>query len=196
MLSNNSQADFIGLIFAKSKRQVNVEDVCGWLKEIQPLKKPLVGVFVNEKVEEMIRITEKIPLSIIQCHGNETKEYIEELKSKIHLPIWKAIHHGEGSIAKMKELAGIVDGFIIDSKVKGHWGGTGISFNWEHIPEYIDEARKQQVPCFIAGGVTPENANQLLTYQPDGIDLASGIEEEGSKSKRKIQLLEERVGKS
>lgn len=190
---STSKADFIGVIFAKSKRQVHVNDLKEWLTTINLGSKKLVGVFVNEEISVIERIVKEIPLSIIQCHGTETKETLVEIKQKINLPIWKAIHHDNNAIQQMEQLVGFVDGYVIDSKVKGQWGGSGIAFDWGFIPSYVNEARKQGVPCLVAGGVNPLNVKELLKYEIDGIDISSGIEVDYCKNIERIEQIEEQV---
>jgi phosphoribosylanthranilate isomerase len=190
----NSNATYIGVIFGESKRKVCPEELSRWLLEVELQAKELVGVFVNATPDEIANVISKVPLSIIQCHGNESAEQLIEIKSIINLPIWKAIHHSDNALQVMHSLRGIVDGFVIDSKVKGMWGGTGVTFDWNRVGDYMEEADSQGVSCFIAGGITPENITTLLRYHPKAIDLASGIEVDGLKNKLRIKELEERVG--
>jgi phosphoribosylanthranilate isomerase len=72
---------------------------------------------------------------------------------------------------------------------------TGVSFDWTYIPTYLNEGKKQGVPVFIAGGINPDNIEHVLDYQPDGIDVSSGIEENGRKSRKLIRQLEERMNR-
>ncbi|MBP1942148.1 phosphoribosylanthranilate isomerase [Bacillus luteolus] len=190
----NSNADYIGVIFAESKRKVYAEDLSRWLVQVDLQTKELVGVFVNGTADEIANVVSRVPLSIIQCHGTESAEQLIEIKSIINLPIWKAIHHSDDALEVMRSLRGIVDGFVIDSKVKGMWGGTGITFDWNRVGDYMLEADSQGVPCFIAGGITPQNISTLLQFHPNGIDLSSGIEVDGIKNKQLVRELEERLG--
>ncbi|MBA2870182.1 phosphoribosylanthranilate isomerase [Anoxybacillus calidus] len=193
--SADSRAHYLGLIFAQSKRQVQPSEVKEWIKIVKLNKKKLVGVFVNASVSEIAHIAKEVPLSIIQCHGKETPEQIIQIKKATRLSVWKVIHHSEEALEQMKRFNGIADGYIIDSQVKGEWGGTGISFNWEFVPSYLLEAERQGVRCLIAGGVHPDNIEELLRYKPHGIDISSGIEDGEQKNKRKIQFIEEKVEK-
>ncbi|MED5075681.1 N-(5'-phosphoribosyl)anthranilate isomerase, partial [Anoxybacillus geothermalis] len=69
----------------------------------------------------------------------------------------------------------------------------GVAFDWEAVPRYLEEAARQGVPCFIAGGVTPDNIERLLLYRPDGIDISSGIETDGRKDPTKMKQIEEKI---
>lgn len=191
--SVQSKADYVGLIFAESKRRVEVEAAKQWLKCISLGDKQLVGVFVNAPIDKIIGAASQLPLAVIQCYGDETVEYIAKIKEATGLAVWKAIHHDGNALAKMKQYAGIADGYVVDSRVSGAWGGTGISFDWKNVPFYLEEAARQAAPCFIAGGITPENVEKLLSYRPYGIDISSGIEENGEKSVKKMKEIEKKV---
>lgn len=193
-LSVNSGADYIGIVFADSKRKVDPVQCGQWLMKIN--KKPFqkyVGIFVNPSLQDIENVLKYVPLDIIQCHGNESPEQVTEIKQSTGLSVWKAIHHDDNGINKMKEFNGIVDGYVIDSKTKGAWGGTGVTFDWGSIPAYKEEANRQGVPCLIAGGITPGNVADILIYLPPGIDISSGIETNRQKDKIKIEQLIERL---
>ncbi|MCQ2010100.1 MAG: phosphoribosylanthranilate isomerase [Sporolactobacillus sp.] len=190
-----SQADFIGFIFTdRSNRTVSPKSVAHWIKRFGPtIGKKLVGVFADDSLEKMNLVLQEVPLDLIQLHGQESPEQVASIKSVIKLPIWKALHHDKMTGYMMRCYQNIVDGFVIDTKVKGQLGGTGLSFDWASIPEYMREADHQHVPCFVAGGVTSENISELLTYHPIGIDIASGIEREHRKDRALIRKIEEKV---
>ncbi|MFC7391573.1 phosphoribosylanthranilate isomerase [Scopulibacillus cellulosilyticus] len=194
-LAVQSEAQFIGIVFAKeSKRQVSISEAEAWFRTIQlkPCQK-LVGVFVNSPVSFIKRAVGRLPIDVIQCHGNETVDDILDLKCQINKPVWKAIHQDQDTVKKMQAYEGVIDGFIIDTKT-AKWGGSGVSFDWQHVPAYTKEAKRQGVHCFIAGGIRPDNIDRLLTYEPEGIDIASGIETELRKDPEKIRQIAKKAG--
>ncbi|UZJ80837.1 phosphoribosylanthranilate isomerase [Fictibacillus sp. KU28468] len=190
LLVKESRADLAGFIFAPSKRRVAPEDAGKWVRGNQPLKQQLTGVFVNPSLDEIQAALANVPLDIVQCHGDETPDFLKELKKKTGITIWKALRHEPGGWNNLKEFAGVADGYVIDARVEGAYGGTGTAFDWDAVPMYLQEAERQGVPCFIAGGIHAENISKLLSYSPDGIDISSGIEEDGKKSRKKIKDLE------
>ncbi|MFS0656532.1 phosphoribosylanthranilate isomerase [Bacillus sp. 179-C3.3 HS] len=190
-----SRADAIGFIFAPSKRQVNPVHVKHWLEQTTCWQ-DVVGVFVNEHVKKVCEITRQIPLDIVQLHGDETPEEAQKIKEQTAATIWKVFHHESNiqeTLDHMTAFAPVVDGFLIDAKVKGVRGGSGTAFAWEAVPTYVQHARQLKRTCAIAGGVTPATIKKLLAFEPEAIDLSSGIEENGKKSMAKIKLLEERM---
>ncbi|QNF30668.1 phosphoribosylanthranilate isomerase [Metabacillus elymi] len=190
---SSSQAEYIGLIFAESKRRVDPKIVKTWLKEVDITAKKLVAVFVNPTANELADVLTNLPIDVIQFHGNESYEDIKKVKETFAGTVWKALHHHSKTIEEMHSFKNIVDGFVIDSRMKGQWGGTGVSFDWSAVPHYIKFSRDTSKLCFIAGGVNESNIGKLLTYHPQGIDLSSGIEVDNKKSKDKIERIEERV---
>ncbi|HET7629269.1 MAG TPA: phosphoribosylanthranilate isomerase [Bacillales bacterium] len=194
-LTAGSRADYLGfLLTPHGKRFVEPEAVAQWLEAV-PLQahQRVVGLFVNATKQSVISAADVVRMDIIQCHGSERPERVADIAEATGLPVWKAIHHERSALDKMKAYAGIAAGYVVDCKVAGQWGGTGFSFDWRAIPGYMEEARRQGVPCFIAGGIRPENIDDVLAYDIDGIDLASGIEEQNEKSGRKMRELEERM---
>lgn len=190
----SSEATHIGFIFAKgSKRYVQPEEVSRWVSAFGKGGKKLVGIFVNEAMNEVEKTAEQVSLDVIQLHGNESVEDMKTLSIDRPTNIWKAIPHSEKAVEQMKEYASIVDAFLIDSKVKGQFGGTGHTFDWEFVPVYQKMADSLGIPCIIAGGIDFQNAMQLKAYKVDGIDVSSGIETDGRKDREKITKLEREI---
>jgi tryptophan synthase beta chain/phosphoribosylanthranilate isomerase len=186
----DSGADFLGFVFAPSKRQVTAAEVKSWTrkKPVQTGQK-LAGVFVNEEEDVLLSSAKECGLDVLQCHGTETPDFLKRLKEKAGTLVFKTIHHGGDSLSKMQEYNGACDGFVIDTKTANAWGGSGVAFDWESVPEYVKEAGKQSAFCFIAGGIKPENVSELMKYHPPGIDLSSGIETHGKKDEGKMEAM-------
>ncbi|MGG4491959.1 phosphoribosylanthranilate isomerase [Metabacillus idriensis] len=192
-LTSKSNADYLGLIFAESKRKVEALDVKEWLKEVDMEDKQIAAIFVNARIDEIEQAINDLPIAVIQCHGSETVKEIAEIKHHFKRDVWKALPHYEGTLSDMKLYAEAADGFVIDSKVKDAFGGTGQTFDWSKVPCYIQTADELNKTLFIAGGITPDNIEQLLGLHPPGLDISSGIEQNGKKDEAKLTRLEERV---
>ncbi|MTH52169.1 phosphoribosylanthranilate isomerase [Bacillus mangrovi] len=195
-LSLASDADYLGFIFADSKRRVKPEEVKQWIDEYGRKGKKLTGVFVHPSLEEAEEAASMLKLDAVQFHGEEDSALLEKFRSRNGAEIWKAIRHEESALQKMEAYAPFTDVFLIDSKVEGAWGGTGTAFDWSRASAYIQKAEGLGKICFIAGGITPENAESLLQQSsPHGIDLASGIESSGKKDRNLMKILEEKVSR-
>lgn len=196
----------IGFVFAKSKRQVTPETAAALIEAANHLaardgKRPqAAGVFVNPTLEELKDILAVAPLDIVQLHGNESAEFCRSVKEHFQVKVWKALgmkpaEHTEGSesqsaVQRITPFKGGVDAILIDSA----GGGTGHTFDWETIKEYLAAARSIDLPLYVAGGLHADNVQELLNiYAPDGIDVSSGVETEGQKDIEKIRLFVRRV---
>jgi phosphoribosylanthranilate isomerase len=185
-----SGADFIGLVFAPSRRQVSPEKASRIIKALGFLKSrpAFVGVFVNLPSQEVNTISESCGLDYVQLSGDEPFEYCREIK----LPVIKTIHvSGNSSSREIKDL--IARGkqliqaentlFLLDTQSVNSFGGTGLRFNWQIAKEI---SGPDQV--IIAGGLTPDNVGLLLAQaSPWGVDVSSGVETEGKKDIQKIR---------
>ncbi len=191
-----SKADFIGFIFADSKRRVTASQVKAWKISNASGSKKLIGVFVNESPEIIKKTSLQAGIDGIQLHGSETPDEVKNLKKETSLTIFKTIHHSSEAMEQMRLFEGIVDGYIIDTKTPAAWGGTGTSFDWEAVPAYTKEAAEQNVFCLIAGGITPDNIKDLLAFEPHGIDVSSGIETDERNDERKMMIMSEAAKKS
>jgi Phosphoribosylanthranilate isomerase len=183
-------ADFIGLVFAPSKRQVTPTEARGIATVVNETSDTIkvVGVFVNTPASKVNEIADFYALDWVQLSGDETWQYCQELKKSII----KVIHVSSGQ--KTDEiLADIEMGYqllpekelicLLDSQVGDAYGGTGQVFNWQLAREV-----SARFPVMIAGGLIPSNVGQLIReVQPWGVDVSTGVESNGLKDASKIR---------
>lgn len=178
---NEARPEYIGFVFAKSKRQVSLETA--WtLRQALNQDITAVGVFVNEPLENIVNLVRNQIISVVQLHGNEDEAFIENLKSIINVPVIKAVKVEKSlDIEKAQECS--ADFLLLDSGA----GGTGESFDWSLI-------KKVSKPFFLAGGINVTNVEiGIKMTNPFGIDVSSGVEEEGEKSRENILEFVRRV---
>ena len=178
---NKYPPDYVGFIFAKSKRQID-EVQAKFLSEklYKSIKK--VGVFVNANINDIIRIAKTAELDVIQLHGDEDENYIGELKNSVNnIHIWKAVRvKTEDDIKKAEQLN--VDMLLLDSFSEKAYGGTGKTIDLSVIKN-----SGITKPFFVAGGINAENIKYIVEeIQPYGVDISSGIETNGVKDIDKI----------
>ena len=183
-------ADFIGLVFAPSKRRITAEKAAELIDAVRWLKpRPLVaGVFVNTAANEINSIADRCRLDWVQLSGDEDWDYC----NRIERPIIKAIHiHADVSASRVLDTAEqgyrIIGRerliFLLDTGMKDAYGGTGVKFNWETAREII-----YRYPVIIAGGLNPENVGELIDrFNPWGVDVSSGVEVAGYKDSGRIE---------
>src|SRR5699024_6081455 len=169
-------ADFIGFVFARSTRQITVEQA----KEISesiPNGVKKVGVFVNEDVSTINDIVKAVPLDVVQLHGDEDATVAERVEAKVI----KAIPINELTEDMIESYP--ANYFLVDSPPKQYRGGSGESFNWDELLKY-DFGQKKLI---LAGGLNEDNIKQAINaVHPFGVDVSSGVETDGKKDIDKI----------
>ena len=179
---NSAKPDYIGFVFAESKRQVDIE-TAKRLKSALNQEIKAVGVFVNQPIEEIISLANARIIDIIQLHGDEDEEYISNLREEVSLPIIKAMRIRQKSDVKKTKS----DFALFDTYDKNQYGGSGVSFNWELLKGYEGE-------FFLAGGLQSDNIEEAIkTVKPFCVDISSGVETNGIKDQRKILEIVEKV---
>jgi len=164
-------ADYLGFNFyPKSVRFIEMNS-CAEITSVLKKERPqitLVGVFVNSAVEEMKDIMETCSLDLAQLHGDEKPDVLSALDGKA----FKAFR----GIPDAERINGFarsdVPSFLVDASVKGLYGGSGVTADWNGAAELA-----KKYPLLLAGGLTPENvAEAVRRVKPWGVDVASGVE--------------------
>jgi len=178
--ANALEPDYIGFIFADSKRQVD-EDTAAALKEKLTAKIKAVGVFVYDSVEKVATIANSGIIDIIQLHGDETSEYCHRLRSKTDKPIIKVIRVKDNKSLMNLEYYDC-DYFLLDTFKAGKFGGVGQTFDYNILANAVIPK-----PFFMAGGLTAENVSQIIFQtSPYGVDVSGSLEINGYKDFTKM----------
>lgn len=178
--ANEFLPDYIGFIFANTKRYVPPE-LSKTLKARLDSRIKAVGVFVNEDIDLVCDIANGGTIDLIQLHGDEDENYINTIKQRTDKPIIKAVRvQSSQQVITAEKLP--CDYLLLDTYRKEQYGGIGESFNWELIPKTLSK------PFFLAGGLNSENILQAEnTVKPYCLDISTGVEENGFKSREKIE---------
>jgi len=162
-------ADAIGLVFADSPRRVSESQAAAVLAALPPLVTP-VALFVDASVERVRGVCGALGVRTVQLHGDEPPEVARELAAE-GLCVLKAFRVGQA--ADLEGMAGYpADAFLLDSRVPGRAGGTGVAFDWR-LAQQAEAAR----PIILAGGLSPENvAEAVARVRPYAVDVSSGVE--------------------
>ena len=183
-------ADYIGLVFAPSSRQITQENAVQITRALgsQKSRPAIVGVFVNLPAKQVNLISERCGLDYVQLSGDETFAYCQDIK----LPVIKTIHVPASALAQeiiqvIQEGNRILSDFkityLLDTQYRHAYGGTGHVFNWQLAKEV-----SSIFPVIVAGGLTPNNVRLLIDeVKPWGVDVSSGVETEGEKDLIKIK---------
>lgn len=197
-----AKPDYMGLVFAPSKRQVTVDQAKTLVEELHKQyasrynsgagqsnddveqsnndEIKTVGVFVNETLENLVTIAKEINLDAVQLHGDEDEAFIQSLKERTNVEVWKAVQIRSAADAEAW-IDSSADMLLFDAYHKDDRGGTGEVFDWSCLDEF-------ERPFMLAGGIDSTNvARAIRTVRPYGIDISSGIETEGVKDNEKIK---------
>ena len=169
-------ADYIGFVFAESRRRVSLEQAQK-LAALVPPAVQKVGVFVSPSLSELRKAISVANLDLVQIHG----DFDEELLTQIGRPVIRAYQvKGE-----LKEFSQQVDYLLFDAPL----AGSGQTFDWQ----VFDESQIHQ-PFFIAGGLNAGNVQEAIQhFAPYAVDVSSGVETDGQKDLEKIKEFIERV---
>ena len=174
---NEVLPDFAGFIFAESSRRISFNQAAKMKSKLNKNIKS-IGVFVNEKTENIINAAEEGIIDLIQLHGNEDNNYIKEIGNKLKLPVIKAFKADSNLKYNIENT--IADYVLIDSCNKNQFGGTGQLFDWGLIPETDKK-------IFLAGGLNADNIIRAIKeVNPYCLDINSGVEINGKKDRKKI----------
>jgi phosphoribosylanthranilate isomerase len=192
-------ADFIGLVFASSPRQVTpaqAEKIVSALKKTKTTTE-VVGVFVNTPASKVNKIANLCHLDWVQLSGDEPWGYCRDLTTPVIKVIRVSRHHkpeqvcadltyGTKIIKTRKHL------FLLDANVREKYGGTGRTFDWN-----LAKPIAEQFTVIVAGGLTPKNVSEaIMITSPWGVDVSSGVETRGIKDMAKIKKFIETVRKA
>ncbi|MFR1766541.1 MAG: phosphoribosylanthranilate isomerase [Lachnospira sp.] len=185
---NEFMPDYIGFVFAKSKRQIDF-DTAKRLKEKLDKSIKTVGVFVDEDIETIAQIVNEGVIELVQLHGSEDESYILNLRQKLKSDtgIIKAVRVNSlnNNILKdnlLNKISTNADFVLLDSGA-----GSGEVFDW-------DKKIVCNKPVFLAGGLNEYNVSEAIKkIQPFAVDVSSGVETAGFKDIEKIRSFIKKV---
>lgn len=176
-------ADYLGFIFAASKRKISLE-IANDIRMALPSFHEFVGVFANQPKNEVEAIAKPLGLKWLQFHGEETALYCQWFRDKGYKVIKTFRIKDPMSLKRLEEYN--VEAFLFDTFSKESHGGTGTSFNWDWIEDkpYVHEK------LFLAGGLNVLNLKLAIDkLHPYAVDVASGVE--STPGKKDTQLLKQ-----
>ena len=172
-------ADAIGLVFyPPSPRAVNIATASVIARALPPFV-PCVGLFVDATAAEIDQILSKVPLSVLQFHGEESAQFCEQFQ----LPWIKAVRMRPNiNLHEQRQCNSRAQGLLLDAYKAGVPGGTGDQFDWQRIPADIAK------DVVLAGGIHVDNVQMAIQQvNPWAIDVSGGVEShKGVKDRAKI----------
>ena len=187
-------ADALGFIFAPSKRRVSVEQAQRIISRL-PREVERIGVFMNNSAEEICSVVNKVEITGLQMHGEESPASVYECLPPNRRDAMRKIKtiqvkpRGE-LVLDHGSAADMVDTWLLDSG-----SGSGKTFDWESTRKQLGDKQGQFI---IAGGLTPENVGEAMrVFRPWGVDVVTGVEREpGRKEPEKLRAFVAAVRKA
>ena len=169
-------ADYIGFVFAPSKRQVTLEQAAELAKFI-PSYIQKVGVFISPSRAELLEAVDKVGLDFVQVHG----QVVDKLFENLPCGSIQAVQVDERGHVPNSQA----DYLLFDAPV----AGSGQTFDWGQL-----DTTELAQPFFIAGGLNEDNVEEAIQhFTPYAVDVSSGVETDGQKDHEKIRRFIERV---
>jgi len=176
-------ADELGFNFyKKSPRYISPVDARRIVEKL-PAAELKVGVFVNESLDQILKIANKVGLKAIQLHGNESHEFVSQLHRKTEKEIIKAVRPDEGF-----DLGDIMDfeahAILVDSSSGDKFGGSGKLADWD----FAVDVWTMHGTVYLAGGLSEANVAEAVRYvKPYAVDACSRLESTpGKKDSTKV----------
>lgn len=182
-MANKYKPDYIGFVFADSKRKVTHE-LASKLKKNLDSDIISVGVFVDADCDEILKLFDDDIIDMAQLHGSEDEDYILNLKEKTNgkLKIIKAIEMSH-EVDLLNWDNSKADYLLLDSGK-----GSGKTFDWRLIRKDLKK------DFFLAGGLNSSNIKEAIKeYNPYAVDLSSSLEVNGFKDENKIKEIMEAI---
>lgn len=177
-MANHLKPDYIGFVFAKSKRQIKDYSLAQEFKSLLDQDILVTGVFANNDINEIVHIANKGVIDIVQLHGQETDDDIIHIKKVTKKPVIKSI-----SVNTIDDILAYKDTKADYVLLDNGSGGTGKTFDWTTL----DRLKDFKVPFFFAGGLNETNVRNALLYKPFGVDVSGGVETDGFKDFDKVK---------
>lgn len=170
-------ARYVGLIFAGGPRCLTA-DAARLVVRGLPQRVARVGVFGAQSADEIASCAKAMALHVVQLHDDPDAHAVAEVRRRWSGQVW-AVQRLAGTElpATIEELFDVADAVLIDSRVHGMAGGTGVALPWHALRDALAPLRSRRARLVLAGGLRPENvADAIAAIEPDVVDVSSGVE--------------------
>jgi phosphoribosylanthranilate isomerase len=183
-----NKASYIGFVFYRRSPRYVIPEQAAELVASLPRTITAVGLFVNPTDANLDSVISHVRLGMVQLHGRETPQRVDEVRATYGLPVIKAV--GISSARDILEAGAYedhADWLLFDAKAPKtatRPGGNAASFDWSLMKSYTGGT-----PWMLAGGLTPRNvAKAIQASGAQAVDVSSGVETRpGVKSPAKIR---------
>lgn len=171
-------ARYVGVIFADGPRRLT-PDRAEQVVSALPASVARVGVFGGHSADDVAEHAARLSLDVVQLHGDLDARLIADVRQRWSGSVW-AVHRvaaGAPLGPGVGDLFDTADAVVLDARVDGRLGGTGVALPWRELRESLDPLRDRRARFVLAGGLKPENvADAIEALAPDVVDVSSGVE--------------------
>lgn len=170
-------ARYVGVIFADGPRTLTRERAQVIVDGL-PRRVSRVGVFGVHSPNEIAESAERLELDVIQLHGDPDAHAIADVRARWSGKVW-AVQRVNGSELppSTRDLFDAADAVVLDARVPGQLGGTGVALPWRELAHQLVPMRSRRARLVLAGGLKPDNvAEAIAALSPDVVDVSSGVE--------------------
>jgi phosphoribosylanthranilate isomerase len=173
--ADESGADYLGIVLSEGfGRSVPASEAASVLRGTTARR---VAVVVDEPAEAIAVLARAITASVIQLHGEESVELVEELRSMGDWTIWKAVRVDsmDDLVRAVAVYRDVVDGLLVEGWKEGVVGGAGVTVELD--PASVRSAIPGHLEFILAGGLAPGTVGEAVArFVPDVVDVSSGVE--------------------
>ena len=178
-LAEQLGAHFLGAIMAGGPRNISESAAAHVLGKRRPTVRRAV-VFGEQPPDEIARIAALLELDVVQLHGQTTVADITWLQQRVDCAVWPVLRvEGTSLPPEAVALGNVAGSLLLDAKVVGHLGGTGVALEWSALADDVQALREQlpKLGIILAGGLNPSNiARAASLLSPAVVDVSSGVE--------------------
>lgn len=169
-------AQYVGVIFAGGPRHQSLESAQRVFSTAPPNVKR-VAVVANQTPDEIGKLVRALGLHVIQLHADPAPERVSDVRAATGVETWAVLRVAGAAVPASFEAVGeVADAIVLDPKVPGGLGGTGVALPWLELSAAL-AARRGDIRVVLAGGLRPENVSEaIVAIDPDVVDVSSGIE--------------------
>ena len=176
-------ARYVGVILAEGPRKLTDEAARRVLAPLAATSGGVerVGVFGQASPREIVERAKRIGLDVVQLHDDPDAVAVGDLRKLWSGKVW-AVQRVEGTTipAATASLFDVADAVVLDARVAGKLGGTGVALSWIELRPQVERLRAghaRRARLVLAGGLRPENvAAAVDALHPDIVDVSSGVE--------------------